>query len=145
MKRKFLERLWVPMVRNVAALSTCERTKVGCLLLSLDGERLLAYGYNGTYRGGPNAPAVDEPGNPHWVHAEANALVKTRPVEPFVALVTHTPCYQCAMLLINAQVVAVYALERYRLSEGWDLLTRELGSSPDRGAFILDLDREPSP
>lgn len=126
MKTKYLN-LWVDFARKVADLSTCDRTKVGTCLVSVDGERLLAYGYNGTYRGGPNQPLQDTPGNPYWVHAEANALVKTRPVEPFVAIVTHTPCVQCAMLLINARVEKVIALERYRLVEGWDLLTEALG------------------
>lgn len=139
MKRKYLD-LWARFAREVAKLSTCERTQVGCLLLSLDGERLLSYGYNGTYRGGPNVPPTDEPGNHYWVHAEANALVKTRPVEPFIALVTHTPCYQCAMLLINARVHAVVALGRYRVSAGWDLLTERL----QERAYLYD-EAHPAP
>lgn len=118
MKPKLL-RLWVEFVRGVAQLSTCERTRVGALLLSLDGERLLSFGYNGGTRGGPNAPLVDDPGNDFWIHAEANALVKPRPQEPFVVLCTHTPCYYCAGLLVNSGAKQVYALELYRLPQGW--------------------------
>lgn len=121
MKPKLLM-LWETVVNRVALLSTCSRLNVGCLLLSPDGERLLAFGYNGTWRGGPNEVPDDEEGHPAWVHAEANALVKSRPFEPFVAFVTHTPCVTCAMLLINAQVEKVYAVHRYRDPTGWDLL-----------------------
>lgn len=121
MKPKLLE-LWCGFVRQVASLSTCGRTQVGCLLVSITGEELFAYGYNGTYRGGPNVISDDYPGSDHWVHAEANALVKTRSNRNFIAIVTHTPCYQCAMLLINSGCVDVYALERYRDPKGWKLL-----------------------
>lgn len=120
--RPKLRRLWSTFAKDVAALSTCERTQVGALLLSQDWERLLAFGYNGGVRGGPNSPPVDVPGTEFWVHAEANALVKTRPVEPFVCLCTHTPCYRCAQLLLNSGVVEVYALEPYRDPAGWQLL-----------------------
>lgn len=121
MKPKLL-RLWVEFVKGVATLSTCERTQVGCLLLSLNGERLLSFGYNGGTRGGPNHPALDVPGNDFWIHAEANALVKPRPQEPFIALLTHTPCYYCAGLLINSGCQQVYAMSFYRDDRGWQRL-----------------------
>jgi deoxycytidylate deaminase len=122
--KKKLKTLWTLFVQEVATLSTCERRNVGCVLLSMDLERLLAFGYNGTYRGGPNSPPVDFPGTDAWVHAEANALVKTRPVEPFVAVITLIPCYQCAMLLVNSGCQHVYAIsDDYRDRRGWELLT----------------------
>jgi len=120
-KPKLLD-LWRTFVLRVANLSTCDRLNVGCLLLSPDGERLLAFGYNGTWRGGSNEVEEDVEGHPGWVHAEQNALVKSRSFEPFVALTSHTPCYTCAMLLINAQVEKVYSVWRYRDEAGWSLL-----------------------
>lgn len=127
MKQKLLT-FWSKVAREVAALSTCDRTQVGALLLSLDGERLLALGYNGGIRGGLNEPSAidDVPGTDFWIHAETNALIKSRPFEPFVALVTHTPCKRCAQLLLNSQALEVYALEYYRDLAGWQLL-REHG------------------
>lgn len=121
MRPKF-RRLWSTFARDVAALSSCERTQVGALVLSVDEERLLAFGYNGGVRGGPNSPPVDVLGTDFWVHAEANALVKSRPFEPFIILCTHTPCYKCAQLLLNAGAVEIYALEPYRDPAGWELL-----------------------
>lgn len=108
--------------RDVAKLSSCDRTQVGALLLTPDGEQVLAFGYNGGVRGGDNQPLIDHPGTDFWVHAEMNALCKSRPDKPFVCLTTHTPCVACAKLLVNSGCLAVYALERYRDSAGWQLL-----------------------
>lgn len=117
-----LQWLWVRFTTQVAELSTCKRLHVGCVLASMEGERCLSFGYNGVYKGGPNTCLSDEAGNCGCVHAEQNALAKTRPSEDFVAFVTHTPCMTCASLFINAGVKAVYAVELYRDSRGWDLL-----------------------
>jgi dCMP deaminase len=132
-----LLRLWTSVATEVAALSTCTRLQVGALLISLDGERLLAYGYNGGPRGGPNVPLLDEQGNDFWIHAEANALVKTRPVEPFHAILTHTPCLRCASLLINAGVEKVVAMDLYRDLAGWDLLQRQLLDARGQARALL--------
>lgn len=121
MKTKLLG-LWSSFVYAVAGLSTCDRTRVGCLLLSLDGERLLAFGYNGGPRGMQNTPEVDTVGGDFWIHAEANALVKPRAPEPFLVLATHTPCVRCAGLLINSGARRMLFLEKYRDDAGWRLL-----------------------
>lgn len=155
MKDKLL-RFWARVAVEAASLSTCERTKVGAVLVSSDGERMLAMGYNGGLREGDNRPTEicaacghpphgnpcsacaadgpsfvcrggktmggDVPGTDFWVHAEANALVKSRPFEPFRAVLTHTPCYRCAQLLINARVERVYCLDLYRDPAGFELL-----------------------
>lgn len=125
MKFKYLK-LWSGFAVQVGALSHCKRLKVGCVLVSVDGERCLSFGYNGTYRGGPNE--INEvPGSPEIIHAECNALIKNRPDTPFSAIVTATPCYPCAMMLINSGVYAVYALTQYRDPTGWNLLRGVLG------------------
>lgn len=121
MKPKLMA-FWQSVAWNVAMLSTCERTQVGCLLLSPDGERMLAMGYNGGVRGGSNVPPTDVPGTDFWVHAEQNALCKSRPFEPFICLCTHTPCYRCAQLLINSGCSRVFAMKEYRDLSGWQLL-----------------------
>lgn len=125
MKPKLLA-LWTRLARDVAALSTCERTQVGCLLLSVDGERLLGFGYNGGPRGGANEPEQDVEGSEFWIHAEANALVKPRGLEPFLLLCTHTPCVRCAGLIINSGAKRVLCLEHYRDPTGYELLYNTL-------------------
>lgn len=121
MKPKLLA-LWTKLAKDVAALSTCDRTQVGCLLLSLDGERLLGFGYNGGPRGGANEPEQDVEGGDFWIHAEANALVKPRGLEPFLLLCTHTPCVRCAGLIINSGAKRVLCLDYYRDHAGYELL-----------------------
>lgn len=121
MKPKLLA-MWIEMARRVARLSTCDRTQVGALLLSVDGERLLSFGYNGGPRGGPNEPESDEEGSSFWIHAEANALVKPRGLELFLLLCTHTPCVRCAGLIINSGVKRVLCLDYYRDHAGYELL-----------------------
>ena len=121
MKSKLMD-LHFKFVEQISKLGRCPRLQVGCLLVSMDGERVLAFGYNGNVRGGPNICDLPVEGGCGCVHAEANALVKTRPVEPFAAFITDTPCSACAKLLINAGCKEVYALRRYRNNLGELLL-----------------------
>jgi len=140
-KQKYRE-LWFDFAKRVAELSYADRLKVGCVLVSPDGERCLSFGYNGTYRGGPNSYPDVVPGDKRFIHAEINSLVKPRPNEPFSAIITHTPCLPCAIALINARAVEVYALERYRDREGWDLLSQVMRDKAHLLAepkeFVLD-------
>lgn len=127
MKPKLFD-LWRGLAYEVSRLSTCERTQVGALLLSLDGERLLGFGYNGGPRGGRNEPEEDVVGGDFWIHAEANALVKPRGMEEFLMLLTHTPCVRCAGLIVNSQAKRVLCLDAYRDLAGFHLLQRLRGN-----------------
>lgn len=114
MKTKFRD-LMARFCKEVAQLSHCVRAKQACVLTSLNGERVLAFGYNGTFRGGPNTcTGPNEPGKCECIHAEVNALVKTRPNEDFAAFITQSPCMNCAKLLINSGCKEVYYMEAYR-------------------------------
>lgn len=115
--------LFSTFATQVSELSHCVRQQNACVLTSMDGERVLAFGYNGTWRGGPNhCTGPDEPGQCQCIHAEINALIKTRPVEPFTAFVTTAPCPQCAKALVNASCKLVVCGKSYRLTEGVQLL-----------------------
>ena len=127
MKDKYL-RLWSKFAIEVASLSHCKRLKVGTVLVSPDGERCLSFGYNGGYRGGPNEYPEEAPGSNLFIHSEINSLIKNRPDGPFTAIITATPCYQCAMALINSGAHTVYALSEYRDLSGWKLLKDVLGN-----------------
>ena len=121
--REKLKDLHTDFAYSVADLSHCKRQQNACVLTSLDGERVLSFGYNGTWRGGPNeCTGPIEPGKCECVHAEINALVKSRPFEEFVAFVTTSPCKQCAKALINAGAKRVYCAQTYRDAEGVVLL-----------------------
>lgn len=123
--RSKLAHLHLDFAKRVALLSHCGRQQNACVLTSLDGERVLAFGYNGTWKGGPNeCTGPDEPGRCECIHAEINALIKTRPVEEFAAFVTTAPCSGCAKALVNAGARQVYCGQAYRSADGVSLLNR---------------------
>jgi len=121
--RSKLALLHIDFATRVAELSHCVRQQNACVLTSMDGERVLAFGYNGTWRGGPNTcTGPDEPGKCECIHAEVNALIKSRSQEDFTAFVTTSPCVNCARCLINSGCKVVYCGKAYRLTEGVALL-----------------------
>lgn len=121
--RDKLLRLHMDFAVRVAELSHCVRQQNACVLTSLDGERVLAFGYNGTWRGGPNqCTGPNEPGKCECIHAEVNALIKSRAFEPFVAFVTTSPCPNCAKCLVNSGCKMVVCGQAYRVTDGVVLL-----------------------
>ena len=114
---------------------TCPRAYVGAVL-AVDG-RTVSSGYNGAPAGMPHCdcaplvPGLDVDdsmgaGCPDAVHAEANAVAFAArngiATAGSTLYTTLTPCVVCARLLINAGVVRVVAVDRYRVSDGEDLL-----------------------
>lgn len=131
MKQKYLE-MYMEMAEAAAKRSVAERLKVGCCVVTESG--MCSIGLNGTYPGyhtndcenwvgdGP----LDE--NPKLVtkpqvrHAEIAALDKMLAegvsAKGAVVFITHSPCHDCAMRLIGAQVKKVYYKEFYRCGKG---------------------------
>jgi dCMP deaminase len=62
------------------------------------------------------------------LHAEANAITKVarsgNSSEGATLYVTASPCIECAKLIIQAGIVRVVYCEKYRLTDGVDLLKR---------------------
>jgi dCMP deaminase len=112
------------VARTMAARSYDPRLKVGAVLVPEDNTGILAQGYNGNYKGGPNEAESLEPGQSGMIHAEVNCLIKA----PFHfslkkhLYVTHSTCRQCAKLVVNANVARVVYGELYRDASGLDLL-----------------------
>lgn len=102
--------------------STCDRLMVGALVMSKDLRRVLGYGYNGNYAGGPNKCDSKEPGNCGCVHAEINALINSSREKDMVMFSTDSPCMNCAKAIINAGIEEFYYLRDYRVSGGLKLL-----------------------
>ena len=65
---------------------------------------------------------------PYVLHAEANAITKLarsgNNSEGSTLYVTASPCIECAKLIIQAGIRRVVYAEKYRLTDGIDLLTR---------------------
>lgn len=91
---------------------------------------IISDGYNGTPSGFPNV--CEDENNvtfPYVLHAEANAITKLARTsnscsEGATLYVTASPCIECAKLIIQAGIKRVVYGEKYRLSDGIELLER---------------------
>ena len=126
MDEKFDKR-YMRMATIWAENSYCERRKVGALVVK--NQMIISDGYNGTPAGFEN---VCEDANnvtkPYVLHAEANAITKiarsNNNSEGAPLYVTASPCIECAKLIIQAGIKRVVYGEKYRLTDGIDLLER---------------------
>ena len=118
--------IWMEFAENLAKRSTCKRASVGCVIVSDDHSAVLGLGYNGGPKGLNNECISDEPGKCGHLHAEINALIKTnyRDASAKKAYLTLTPCYNCAVALINANIREVIYLTEYRDPAGIKLLIK---------------------
>ncbi len=115
---------WMNVARTMSERSSDPRLKVGAIVVSEDNTQMLSVGYNGNYKGGPNEHESTEPGQSGFIHAEINALVKCDynfPKKKHM-YITHSPCRQCAKLIINAEIDKVIYGVLYRDPSGIDLL-----------------------
>ena len=118
---------YLRMARIWAENSYCKRRQVGALVVK--DKMIISDGYNGTPSGFENV-CEDEEGitKPYVLHAEANAITKlTRSgnnSEGSTLYVTASPCIECAKLILQAGIRRVVYAEKYRLTDGIDLLTR---------------------
>ena len=118
---------YLRMARIWAENSYCKRRQVGALVVK--DKMIISDGYNGTPSGFENV-CEDESGvtKPYVLHAEANAITKLarsgNNSEGSTLYVTASPCIECAKLIIQAGIRRVVYAEKYRLTDGIDLLTR---------------------
>jgi dCMP deaminase len=90
---------------------------------------IISDGYNGTPSGFENV--CEDDGNvtkPYVLHAEANAITKlarsNNNSEGSTIYITASPCIECAKLIIQAGIKRVVYGEKYRLTDGIELLER---------------------
>ena len=126
-KQQQLDNRYLRMARIWAENSYCLRRQVGALVVK--DKMIISDGYNGTPSGFDN---VCEDANqatfPYVLHAEANAITKLarsgNNSDGSTLYVTASPCIECAKLIIQAGIKRVVYGEKYRLTEGIDLLSR---------------------
>ena len=125
-QRRFDER-YLRMARVWAENSYCQRRQVGALVVK-EG-MIISDGYNGTPSGFENV-CEDETGvtKPYVLHAEANAITKlarsSNNSDGATIYITASPCIECAKLIIQAGIKRVVYGEKYRLTDGIELLQR---------------------
>jgi len=111
----------------ISRRSSCLKRPVGAVLVR-DG-RMIAQGYNGVLPGVPAIQGIDDEGITHTVHAEANIIafcakqgIATNNSAMYITL---SPCEKCAELIIQAGIIEVYYLEKYRNSLGLNILKEQ--------------------
>jgi cytidine/deoxycytidylate deaminase family protein len=115
------------MARIWAENSYCRRRQVGALVVK--DKMIISDGYNGTPSGFENI-CEDESGTtfPYVLHAEANAITKlarsSNNSDGATLYVTASPCIECSKLIIQSGIRRVVYAEKYRLTDGVDLLEK---------------------
>jgi dCMP deaminase len=126
-KQQRFDRRYLDMARIWAQNSYCQRRQVGALVVK-EG-MIISDGYNGTPSGFENV-CEDDNGltKPYVLHAEANAITKlarsSNNSDGATIYITASPCIECAKLIIQAGIRRVVYGEKYRLTDGVDLLER---------------------
>ena len=107
---------YISIAHTIAELSADEKIRVGCIIVR--GGQILSQGWNGTASGMPNHTR-DASGNtlPGVIHSEANALMKLAKngggSDGATIYCTHSPCYDCAKLILQAGIKRVVYSELY--------------------------------
>lgn len=120
--RPHIYRTFSDIAHALAKRSTCsERAAVGAILFD-DQNRIIATGYNGSPRGFPHCDDVgcvkDSDGHCMMtIHAEENALLECavigRSTQGLMLYCTHSPCWHCAIRLVQAGIKRVVYEEPY--------------------------------
>jgi len=142
-KQLAIDKRYLKMARIWASNSYCIRRKVGALLVK--DKMIISDGYNGTPSGFENECEDDNDTTKSYVlHAEANAITKVaksnNSSDGSTLYITTSPCMECAKLIIQAGIKKVVFEEKYRITDGLDLLERakiDLVHIPD----IRDMDK----
>lgn len=112
--------IYKKIVSILAESSTCDRAKVGCLILK--DNRIISTGYNGSLPGDAHCTEDDHiliDGHcVATVHAEQNALSFMArngiPSEGCELFCTHLPCMICTKLIIQSGIKKVYYIHDYK-------------------------------
>ena len=124
------------VAETFANLSTAKRLQVGAIVVKHDS--IISIGYNGMRTGWTNECEIEvnarELGVKELVtkkevlHAETNAIAKlaksSESGEGASLFVTHAPCIDCAKLIYQAGIEAVYYKNDYRSTDGIDFLEK---------------------
>ncbi|NLA50490.1 MAG: dCMP deaminase family protein [Bacteroidales bacterium] len=126
-KQSVFDKRYLEMALIWAKNSYCRRRKVGALIVK--GRMIISDGYNGTPAGFENVCEDENNVTKAYVlHAEANAITKVaksnNSSEDSTLYVTTSPCIECAKLIIQSGIRRVVYCNKYRITDGLDLLKR---------------------
>lgn len=141
MKPKFVQ-AFMRSAEVFAELSSAQRLKVGCVIVK--DNRIISIGYNGMPSGWDNVCEHQMPKEvdadsrtitpaqlvtkPEVLHAEANAIAKVAQSSESSAgatlFCTHAPCLDCAKLIHQSGITAVYYRDKYKSQAGLHFLEK---------------------
>jgi dCMP deaminase len=130
------DQYFMTITRQVADRSTCNRAKVGAVIVH--DKNILATGYNGAPAGLPHCTEVGclvyESRTPsgeieencfRTIHAEINAIAQAAKngasIRDADIYITHTPCIHCFKVLINTGIRRVLYEKPYKIATLADL------------------------
>ena len=125
------DKYYIKVAQLCADNSYAVNLKVGAIIVK-DGQ-IMSDGFNGTPCGFENKCEIKSIDGslhtlPYVIHAESNAILKCakygRPTNGSTLYITHSPCIECAKLIIQAGIIRVVYLEDYRKSESIELLKK---------------------
>jgi len=122
-ERQRWDSYFLTIASAVATRATCDRAHVGVVFTR--DNRILVTGYNGSVSGSLHC---DEVGHlmidghcKRTVHAEANAICDAArrgiDLNDSDVYLTHTPCFECAKLLVSVGVKRVVCKSSYRVND----------------------------
>lgn len=101
---------YINIAKHTATASYCNKLKVGAILVK--NNNIISFGYNGTPYGFDNCCEINNITLPEVIHAEVNALIKCAKIgistDNSEMYITHSPCINCAKLIIQAGVKKIY-------------------------------------
>ena len=126
-KKRAIDKRYLRMARIWASNSYCIRRQVGALIVK--DKMIISDGYNGTPSGFENECEDEQQHTKSYVlHAEANAITKlaksNNSSDGSTLYITTSPCMECSKLIIQSGIIRVVYEEKYRITDGLDLLKR---------------------
>ena len=131
MTQEQADKYYIKVAQLCAKNSYAVKLQVGAIIVK-DGQ-IMSDGFNGTPCGFENKCEVKSiDGSLHTLsyvlHAESNAILKCakygRPTNGSTLYITHSPCIECAKLIIQAGIVRVVYLDVYRTIDGIVILRK---------------------
>lgn len=122
--------LYMSIAQNVSTMSFANRLKVGSVIVK-DG-RIMSMGWNGTPAGFDNSCEFESrfgwETRPETLHSELNCISKiarsTDSCANATMYVTHSPCFDCAKLIIQCGISRLVYGDEYRNIDGLELLRK---------------------
>lgn len=111
---------FLEIAKVVSQRSTCDRLHVGAVIVK--NNVILSTGYNGAAKG---LAHCDDAGHEivdghcvRTVHAECNAILQAArhgaSIDGATLFVTHSPCYDCFKMIVNAGIIKVVYGDLYK-------------------------------